>query len=207
LAGERITPKKQLGPVPLIYPIPIALVGALVDGKPNFTEVGDVGIMGIKPPYVYVSLGEKSHTRLGISQTSEYSLNFPSTDLMAEADYCGIASGSKVNKADLFSLFYDHEELPTLPLIEECPVNLACKVVKHFTLEHRNIFVGSVIQTYVNESCFVEIAGKQRLTDLTVLDPLIYALDNHYYKIGPPIGTGYQEGKGISTPSSEAPAD
>ncbi len=42
--------------------------------------------------------------------------------------------------------------------------------------------------------------GKQHLADLTVLDPLIYALDNRYYKIGNPIGTGYQEGKAISAP-------
>jgi flavin reductase (DIM6/NTAB) family NADH-FMN oxidoreductase RutF len=199
--------KKKLGPIPLVYPIPIALVGAVVDGKPNFTEVGDVGIMGIKPPYVFVSLGEKSHTRLGISQTGEYSLNFPSTKLMAEADFCGVASGSKANKAELFSVFYDPDTLPGLPLIEECPVNLACKVVRHFTLEHRNIFVGSIVQTYVDEACFIKRDGKSHLADLTVLDPLIYALDNRYYKIGQPIGTGYQEGKSISTPPSEGPAD
>ena len=127
--------------------------------------------------------------------------------MMAEADYCGVASGSKINKADLFSIFYDPEGLPVLPLIEECPVNLACKVVSHFTLEHRNIFVGSVVQTYVNESCFTEQDGKQILADLTVLDPLIYALDNRYYRIGSPIGTGYQEGKQIAPPTSDAPAD
>jgi hypothetical protein len=27
------------------------------------------------------------------------------------------------------------------------------------------------------------------------LDPIIYALDNRYYRIGEIIGTGYQEGK------------
>jgi flavin reductase (DIM6/NTAB) family NADH-FMN oxidoreductase RutF len=199
--------KRQLGPLPLIYPIPIALVGALVDGKPNFTEVGDVGIMGIRPPYVFVSLGEKSHSKRGIEQTGGYSLNFPSTALMAQADLCGTASGATMNKAALFTLFTDPDNLAELPMIEECPVNLACKVVKHFTLEHRNIFVGLVAQTYVSEECLVERDGKQRLADLTVLDPLIYALDNRYYKIGQPIGTGYQEGKKIPLPASDAPAD
>jgi len=45
---------------------------------------------------------------------------------MAKADFCGTASGRKVDKA---SLFKDPESLPDLPLIEDCPVNLACEVV------------------------------------------------------------------------------
>jgi flavin reductase (DIM6/NTAB) family NADH-FMN oxidoreductase RutF len=202
-----MSPKKHLGPVPLIYPVPIALVGVRTDGQPNVTEVGDVGIMGIKPPYVFVSLGEKSHSRHGISQTRQYSLNFPTTAMMPQADFCGSASGRRVDKANLFTLFYDSEGLPNLPLIEDCPVNLACEVVEHVTLQHRNIFIGKVIQTYVNEDCFVEKDGKQHLADLTVLDPLIYALDNRYYSIGQPIGVGYQEGKSISSPPVEGPAE
>ena len=196
-----MTEKQKLGPIPLIYPIPIALVGAIVDGTPNFTEVGDVGIMGIKPPYVFVSLGEKSHSRRGISETGHFSLNFPDTSMMAESDYCGVASGKTVNKADLFTLFYDDEGLRSLPMIEECPVNLACQVLKHFTLQHRHIFVGEVVQTYVRDDCLVQKGEHRVLADLSVLDPLIYALDNNYYKIGEPIGTGYQESKKINRPN------
>ena len=123
---------------------------------------------------------------------------------MAKADFCGTASGRKVDKA---SLFKDPESLPDLPLIEDCPVNLACEVVEHITLEHRNIIIGKVIQTYVNEDCFVEVDGKRHLADLTVLDPLIYALENRYYRIGQPIGVGYQEGKSISAPSTDKPVE
>jgi hypothetical protein len=34
---------------------------------------------------------------------------------------------------------------------------------------------------------------------MTKLDPIIYALDNRYYRIGKPIGVGYKEGKGFQT--------
>lgn len=30
---------------------------------------------------------------------------------------------------------------------------------------------------------------------MTELDPIIYGLDNRYYQIGNPIGTGYNEGR------------
>jgi flavin reductase (DIM6/NTAB) family NADH-FMN oxidoreductase RutF len=196
-----MTQKQKLGPVPLIYPIPIALVGTVVDGSPNFTEVGDVGIMGIKPPYVFTSLGEKSYSRQGILDSGQFSLNFPNTAMMAEADFCGVASGKTVNKAGLFTVFYDEEGLTGLPMIEECPVNLACQVLKHFTLQHRNIFVGEVVQTYIRDEYLVQKGEHRVLADLTVLDPLIYALDNRYYKIGESIGTGYQESKKIDRPN------
>ncbi len=123
--------------------------------------------------------------------------------MMAEADYCGVASGKKVNKAGLFTMFYDEEGLAGLPMIEECPVNLACQVLKHFTLQHRNIFIGDVVQTYVWDECLVQNGEHRGLAALTVLDPLIYALDNNDYKIGQPIGTGYQESKKINRPDLE----
>ncbi len=195
-----MTKKQKLGEISLVYPIPIALVGTVVDGRPNFTEVGDVGIMSIKPPYVFTSLGEKSYSVRGIIETSQFSLNFPNTAMMAEADYCGVASGKTVNKAGLFTVFYDEEGLSDLPMIEECPVNLACQVLKHITLQHRNIFIGEVVQTYVREDCLVQEGEHRELADLTILDPLIYALDNNYYTIGQPIGTGYQESKKINRP-------
>ncbi|MCB2209578.1 flavin reductase family protein [bacterium] len=199
--------KQQIGPLPLIYPIPIALVGVLVDGEPNFTEVGDVGIMGIRPPYVFVSLGEKSYSKRGIEQTGQYSLNFPNTDLMAETDLCGTASGANIDKAALFTLFTGEEDAANPPMIDECPVNLVCKVVKHFTLEHRNVFVGQVTRTYISDEYLINHDGKKHLADLTALDPLIYALDNRYYKIGQPIGDGYREGKKIPVPKPDTPAE
>ena len=192
--------KQKLGPIPLVYPIPIALVGTMVDGAPNFTEVGDVGIMSIKPPYVFTSLGEKSHSCRGIVESGQFSLNFPNTAMMAEADYCGVASGKTVNKAGLFTVFYDEEGFADLPMIEECPVNLACQVLKHITLQHRNIFISEVVETYVRDEYLVQKGEHRVLADLTVLDPLIYALDNRYYRIGEPIGTGYQESKKINRP-------
>ncbi len=71
-----MTTKKHLGPVPLIYPVPIALVGVLVDGKPNVTEVGDVGIMASNHP-MCTSRWERNPFQIGTTQTGQFSLNFP----------------------------------------------------------------------------------------------------------------------------------
>ncbi len=196
--------KEKIGPIPLVYPVPIALVGVNVNGQPNFTEVGDVAILGIRPPYVMVSLGEKAFSTTGIKENGCFSINFPNTAMMAEADYCGMISGRDVDKSQLFTIFTDPEGLAGLPLIEACPVNLACEVVHHFTLEHRNIFAGKVLQTYISPDYLKEQDGRKKIADLPTLDPLIYALDNNYYKIGPKIGEGYQEGKKFKESDQES---
>ena len=38
--------------------------------------------------------------------------------------------------------------------------------------------------------------GRQAVADMTRLDPIIYTLDNRYYRVVEPIGTGYNEGRG-----------
>ncbi len=185
--------KVKFGKVPLVYPIPIILAGALVNNQPNFETLGDVGIMGIKPPLVYISSGQNHYTNKGILENKTFSINFPTTNLLVKTDYCGVSSGNDVDKSQLFNIFYG--ELETAPMIRECPVNLECKVIKEFTIQHRQIFIGDVVQSYVSEDFVIKSEESQIIADMVKLDPIIYALDNRYYKIGEIIGTGYQESK------------
>jgi flavin reductase (DIM6/NTAB) family NADH-FMN oxidoreductase RutF len=185
--------KIKLGTVPFVYPVPIALGGASVDGRPNYLTLGDVGIMGINPPLVYISSGNNHYTNKGILENGTFSINFPTTAMLDRVDYCGMVSGRDVDKGALFETFYG--ELGTAPMIAECPVNLECRVVKEFSIQHRQIFVGEVVQAHVHERFVTEEDGRHRVADLTQLDPVLYALDNRYYRIGEPIGHGYHEGK------------
>ncbi|MFX1477944.1 MAG: flavin reductase family protein, partial [Promethearchaeota archaeon] len=130
--------KIKFGEVPLIYPIPIILAGALVNNQPNFETLGDVGIMGINPPLVYISSGQNHYTNQGILEQGTFSINFPTTQLLIKTDYCGVVSGKDVDKSKLFNIFYGN--LKTAPMIRECPVNLECKVLKDFSIQHRQIF-------------------------------------------------------------------
>ena len=185
--------KVKLGTIPLVYPIPIVLAGANVQGKANFATLGDVGIMGLNPPLVYVSLHKKHYTTQGIEENQTYSINIPSTSMLPVTDYCGLETGAEVDKSALFEVFYG--ELETAPMIAECPVSLECRVVKAFGIEHRRIYVGEVVQAYVDETYVVESEGRRGIVPMTALSPILYGLDNRYYSVGERIGTGYAEGK------------
>ena len=184
--------KKQLGPLSLVYPIPIVLVGADVGGKTNFATVGDCCVMGLKPALVAISLGQAHHTTRGVEEHRAFSINFPSRNHLSLTDYCGMVSGRDVDKSALFAVL--RGELG-VPIIEQCPVNLECRVVDEITVAHRHLFVAEVVQTHIDEHLIEYQDGRPRVPDMRTLDPIIYALDNRYYAIGEPIGVGYHEGK------------
>jgi len=184
--------KIKLGAVPLVYPIPIVLVGATVDGVANFTEVGDCAVMGIHPALVTISLSATHHTTKGIDNTGVFSINFPSTEMLSLTDYCGMVSGRDVDKSALFEILQG--EQTDAPLIEDCPVGLECRVLEVVQVKHRRLFIAEVVECYVSHQFVKTVDGKHTVTSLSELDPIIYALDNRYYGIGHSIGAGYQEG-------------
>jgi flavin reductase (DIM6/NTAB) family NADH-FMN oxidoreductase RutF len=81
-----------------------------------------------------------------------FSINIPSTDLVKETDYCGIVSGLKVDKAEVckFNVFYG--DLENAPLIEQCPINLGCKVEHILNLGSHALVIGRVEETYVSNN-------------------------------------------------------
>jgi flavin reductase (DIM6/NTAB) family NADH-FMN oxidoreductase RutF len=184
--------KVTLGSIPYVYPIPIVLVGADIDGRANYAEVGDCAVMGIRPALVAVSLGKDHHTTRGIDAHGAFTVNIPSRQMLAVTDYCGIVSGRDVDKSVLFESFPGAHT--GAPLIQECPVGLECRVKETVQIEHRRIFIAEVLECYVSEPLVTRDDKGAHVADLTRLDPIFYGLDNRYYSIGQPIGTGYREG-------------
>ena len=185
-----MTSKKAIGAVPYVYPVPIVLVGAVVDGRPNYATVGDCAIMGIKPPLLAVSLSETHHTTRGILANRTFSVNIPKTDDLSLVDYFGQVSGRDIDKSQHVRSFFG--DLGTAPMIASCPVTVECRAIEDLIVEHRHIFIGAVAQTHVDEA---HVASDGTIDPLTVLDPILYALDNRYYRIGSSIGVGYEEGR------------
>jgi flavin reductase (DIM6/NTAB) family NADH-FMN oxidoreductase RutF len=81
---------------------PIVLVGALVDGKPNFTTAAFVAGMNARPAVVGVSLNKNHYTPRGMIANGTFSLNIPGTEDVVKADYCGLVSGRNADKSRIF---------------------------------------------------------------------------------------------------------
>jgi len=125
-------------------------------------------------------------------KNGEFSINIPSADIVREADFCGMVSGADVDKAAVckFNIFYG--VLKNAPLIEQCPVNLACKVEHILELGVHNLIIGQVIETHISDNCLTD--GRP---DLRKIKPFIYGMGPmaEYFTIGESLGKGFSLGK------------
>lgn len=145
--------KVTMGVQRLPFPQGVLLVGANVDGKPNFINVSAWSVANVKPLMYSITVGHSRYTLKGIRETLTFSINVPSHDLVRETDYCGIASGSEFNKVEVcqFKVFYG--KLGNAPLIEQCPMSVECKVVHILDLDSHSLVVGRIEESHIAENC------------------------------------------------------
>ena len=97
--------KIALGSKPMIYPMPVVLVGADVAGKPNFMTIAFIGIVNISPAMVAMGVNPLHFTCRGIVKNKTFSVNLPSATMLEVTDYVGLNSGGKKDKSELFKIF------------------------------------------------------------------------------------------------------
>ena len=180
----------------LLSPLPVVLVGAMVNGRPNYLVIGYISPFDFGR-YVFFSLYKKRYTRIGIHENKTFSVNIPSEDLLAETNICGSKSGRDLDKGSLFDNFYG--ELKTAPMIRQCPVNMECEVKEILDYDPNEGIIGRVVKSYADPECLTD--GK---LDWRKVHPIIWATggDFNYYRLGERISQ--EEG---NTDSQEADTD
>lgn len=162
----------------LLSPLPVVLVGAIVNERPNYLVIGYICPFNFGK-HIFLSLYKKRYTSIGIHQNKTFSVNIPSVDLLAETNICGSKSGRDVDKAKLFDNFYG--ELKTAPMIRQCPINMECEVAQILDYDPNEGIIGRVVKSYANPECLTD--GK---LDWRKVHPIIWATggDFNYYRLG-----------------------
>ncbi|WP_428565760.1 MAG: flavin reductase family protein [Solidesulfovibrio sp. DCME] len=181
---------RDIGAVCALYPMPTTIVGALVDGRPNFLAIAHVGILNNAPPqYLTVSLKKFRHTAKGIRQSGSFSIGLPGVSMAVAADYVGIVSGRSVDKSGVFDVFYGR--LGNAPLIRECPVNMELRLHDVMDLPAHEVFVGELVASHVAEGCLHD--GK---VDLEKARPLLFDYSSGwYFSLGEPVAPCWRAGR------------
>ncbi len=178
-----------IGPVNALYPMPTTLVGATVNGKPNFLAVAHVGILTHQ--HVSIGLGKIHYSNAGIHENQTFSICLPSKGLMVETDYCGIMTGKKTDKAALFDVFFG--ELKTAPMIRQCLINMELKLHEVLDYSTHDIFIGELVQTYVEDSVLTD-----KKLDVEKLQPLLFDMSSKkYWSLGQALGNCWNVGKSL----------
>jgi flavin reductase (DIM6/NTAB) family NADH-FMN oxidoreductase RutF len=181
--------KIDLGPKVASYPMPMSLIGAKVDGKANFLAAAWYTSLSYNPPRVAVALNKTHYTNQGIKTNKTFSLCIPSEDLIKTTDYCGIATGAKTDKSEVFEVFYG--KLETAPMISECPVSIECKLENVIDKGSHELFIGEIVSTFTEEKYLTNGA-----VDLAKIKPFMLSFnDQSYFKLGALTGKAWREGK------------
>jgi flavin reductase (DIM6/NTAB) family NADH-FMN oxidoreductase RutF len=190
--------KKTLGNKSLLYPMPVTIVGADVEGKPNFLTIAFIGVANANPGMVAFGSNRKHFTNQGILSNRTFSVNIPSQNQLVITDYVGLYSGAKIDKAHLFEVFYG--KLGNAPMIVSCPLNLECRVTDVLDRGGLDqIFVGEIIESYCEDRYLTE-----GTPDLKKIKPAVFSMyDNRYFAIGEYLGKAWSIGKNFKPKNSK----
>jgi flavin reductase (DIM6/NTAB) family NADH-FMN oxidoreductase RutF len=184
----------RLGRQNVLYPTPTVIVGTHVGDRPNFITIAHIGILNHgsttgRAELISIGVNKAHYSNAGIREHGAFSVNIPSEDLVAAADCCGIVSGRNADKASLFTLFYG--EVPAAPMIEECPLNMECRLHDVYDTATHDVFIGEVVATYARDDALTGGAP-----DLAKVRPLLFDMSSRtYWSLGAPVGGCWQVGK------------
>lgn len=178
-----------------LYPSLTTIVGADVNGKPNWITIAHVGIMnhayGEVPQYLSIGLQSSHFTNKGIHEHKEFSINLPSQAMLKITDYAGLVSGEKIDKSGLFPV--ERGSLAHAPLIANCPVSMELKLFQIVKLGQHEVFIGELVNTYIDEACITD-----GTPDLAKIDPLLFDfMMIDYWSIGERKGKPWRDGKSL----------
>lgn len=191
--------KKSFGTKTLIYPAPVWCVGSYdTQKRPNIMTIAWGGICCSNPPCVTISLREATYTYGNIMERRAYTLNVPSEEYAAEADYFGIVSGRAQDKFNQTGLTPIRSKLVDAPYVEEFPMILECEVIHHYKLGLHTHFVGEIKDVKVEDGYM----GSHGKPDIEKIRPIIFSSETHtYHGVGSLIGKAFNIGKTLKLSS------
>lgn len=166
------TEKQNIGSVIALYPKPMTVIGAEVDGKVNWLVVGHTGIIG--HDRVLVSMSKSHYTNQGIRKSKKLSINLVSREMLPKADYVGSVSGASVDKSGVFEYHWGENGTP---VIDASPLTMECDVVDVYETEGFDNFICSIANTYAAP----DVLGKDGKLDYTRLKPVLFEFPTYSY--------------------------
>ena len=166
------TKKQNIGSVLALYPAPMTVIGAEVNGKVNWLVVGHTGIIG--HDRILVSMSKGHYTNQGIRESRKLSVNLVSREMLPKADYVGSVSGASVDKSEAFEYHWGENRTP---VIDASPLTMECDVVDIYETEGFDNFVCSIANTYAAP----EVLDDNGKLDYTRLKPVLFEFPTYSY--------------------------
>lgn len=177
--------KEVWKPGNMLYPLPAVMVSTGdKQGKTNILTIAWTGTICTNPPMVYISVRPERYSYNLIKESKEFVINLTTEKLAKATDYCGVRSGKDVDKWKEAHLTPQKAKtLKYAPVIEECPVNIECKVVEIKELGSHHMFLAKVTSVQIDDAYMNE----QNKFELNKTGLLAYS-HGEYLGLGKKIG-------------------
>lgn len=186
--------KKTLKPATGLLLTPLVLVTCQEKGaRANIITLAWMGVVNSEPPMISIAIRPDRYSHGIIKKTGEFVANLPTVAILKETDFCGFTSGSKVDKFSATKLTPLPAEKVKAPLIQECPVNLECRVKQVLSLGSHDLFLGEIVALHVDE----EIQNEKGRVDIQKARPVALSPGaGEYWSLGERLGGyGFTKGK------------
>ena len=170
-------------PGTFLYPIPAVMVSCGTMKKSNIITVAWTGIINTNPAMIYISVRPTRFSYNLIKKSKEFVINFTNEELVYATDWCGVKTGSKVDKFKEMKLTKEKAEFVSCPMIKESPVSLECKVKEIKEMGSHHMFIGEVLAIHADNK-FIDENGA---FDISKCNLIAFA-NGGYYSIGKKIG-------------------
>lgn len=168
----------------MLYPVPVVMV-TVSDGMGNddIVTIAWTGTINSDPAMVSISVRKSRYSHELLEKNGEFAINLVSKDLTFAMDYCGVKSGRDVDKFNEMGLHKVKASTINVPLIEESPVCLECKVKQIIELGSHDMFLAEVTAVQVDDKYLNENGS----FDMNAADLVAYS-HGQYFTLGENIG-------------------
>ena len=184
--------KRSVGKEPFLYPLPVLLVATYdQSGKANVMNAAWGGICSSDPVSLSVAIRPSRHTHDALLARKAFTVGIASQQMVKEADYVGMVSGSREDKFANAGFTEVKAEKVDAPYVAECPVVLECSLTGSLDLGAHTLMIGAIEDVKIDEDCLD--AGKPMLEKIA---PLVFdAGGGHYYAVGAKVAQAFYVGR------------
>ncbi len=144
----------------MIAPIPVTLVTCVgKEDRPNIITISLACKMWGQPcqksetPLFMIAVHPARHSHRLIEETGDFVVNLPTASLVEQVEYCGTRSGRKFDKFKETKLTPLPAKCVKSPLIDECVINIECKVDRKLTISRGTytLFFGEALAVHADD--------------------------------------------------------
>lgn len=186
--------KKNLGPKPYIYPLPVLIVGTYdEEGRPDAMNVAYGGILNAAR--LQINIGVRHRTSDNIRLRKEFTVGIADRANLIPADYVGIVSGhdvpDKVAKAGWTAA---RSASVDAPVFEELPITLECRVEEINQYDKTLRIVAEIVNVIADEA----VLDEEGRIDADRLQAISYDPSTQGYRIlGETVGQAFSDGRAL----------